>query len=819
MSEPSKNWTAAQIARARGVSHEAIAREIHRIQESRLVDVDGTAIRAWPFETVPLEWRLEITERAIKRGFKDAEDFLASLPVSPWKAPLPWDRVPPREQRKAVKLQRALATALALREQPGAEARDAEQCRLAEFKAEFGYAISARHWRRLLSRTIERDGGAENWQRLELYLDDRAFAAPKVKPEVARAESQHRELDEVIAGLENRQKPTPEDRQFLWDAAFRHFEAQGCLQADVAGSNRNQRLLKASLISYLFKAFPERTLCSTLKSLKNRFEEKLIQWRAGGRRPAALQDQRPIASGRFRNGGFAEDSKKIRNKAIQLDGNISLAHRMLRERGELSKEFCEAYPYNARQAKSAVPASVRGAITPEVDMCLPLRRGPWQARMRGPYIPRDWSSVRPGDWFNADDVTWNHYFKEQLADGRWTVLRGECLVMTDLRTGYPLGFLLIPGHYNGEHVRSLTLKVHDAVGLPRFGFYFERGVWKSRLVTGDNRQGTPVHWREAENGLCSHGLSMDIRHATTPRAKPIEGVFRILQERMRCIPGFVGFNERIYDAEQFQAVKARAQRGDAEALTKFPTSAEWAAKISAVLQDFAHDPQNGKMLDGKAPAEAWSDEIRARPLRKLAAESRYILSTHQKRLTVRQQGIMLKIRGRPHLYYNEHTGPLIGRDVLAFYNLELPELLTVSDVHRQNYFSVREVEVPAMSATPARLAQVNELRTAHMSHAKGIFGEIRHEVVSTITRDREHSEQSRELGRFHNREMERGQAEKSQWGRKARRLESALAAQGIGMAGPVRDVDEALDAIKKRKIYLDRLKAKEGQAGRTGGSA
>ena len=133
-------------------------------------------------------------------------------------------------------------------------------------------------------------------------------------------------------------------------------------------------------------------------------------------------------------------------------------------------------------------------------------------------------------------------------------------------------------------------------------------------MTGDNRQGTPVHWREAENGLCGLGLQLSVRHATTPRAKPIEGLLRILQERMRCIPGFVGFNEREYDAERMQPLIARAHRGDAAALEQFPTGAEWRDRISAVLGEFAHDPQNGKMLEGQSPAEAWAAENSQQPV-------------------------------------------------------------------------------------------------------------------------------------------------------------------------------------------------------------
>jgi hypothetical protein len=760
------------------LSRQAVCAGLVKTGAAGMLNSEGRQVEGWRFSDLPLDWQLEITRRGVARGFDNGEQFLAGLPEV-WRCPLPWPQVAESQQRKAAKLQKALARALALRSAQAATASQVEQTGLDDFKAEFGYPLSARHWRRLLNRTVERDAGEENWQRLEIYLDERAFSAPKAKRGAQANEYVHRCLDETLTALENRQAPTAEDRKFLWDAVFRHYEQLTGQLVDSPAGNEERRLVKASLVSYLFKAFPAGTLCATEKSLRNRFDEKLRQWRDGGRAPQALEDRRALASGNFRRQAFKEDEKKIRNLAIQLDGSEALAHQMLRERGELSKAFCEHYAFDPRHAKSALPDKVRAAITPEVNMALPLRRGPWQAKMRGPYIPRDWSAVKPGDWFNADDVTWNHYFKERLPDGRWQIQRGECLLMTDLRTGYPLDFLLIPGKYNGEHVRSLALKVHDRVGLPRCGFYFEKGVWASRLVTGDNRHGTPVHWREAENGLCSAGPQLDVRHATTPRAKPIEGLLHILQDRMRCIPGFVGFNERTDERERVQPLIARALRQDEAALQQFPTTAEWREQISAVLKEYAHAPQNGKMLEGAAPAEAWADEIKDHPLKQLAADTRYILSTHQKRVLVRQEGIVLTIRGKRLLYYNQHTGPLIGQEVLAFYNIEMPELLTVSDLKRQHYFTVARVELPAMSATREQLEEVNGLRKAHMGHAKGIFGEIQHEVVSTIARDNDHSTEEKGLGRFHNEATEAYQQEKTKTARSVNRARQKASRAGF----------------------------------------
>jgi hypothetical protein len=325
-----------------------------------------------------------------------------------------------------------------------------------------------------------------------------------------------------------------------------------------------------------------------------------------------------------------------------------------------------------------------------------------------------------------------------------------------------------------------------------------------------------MHRRETENGLAALGLRLEVRHATTPRAKPIEGLLHIIQDRMRCIQNFVGFNERTEKFERVQALLSRARRGDPEALAQFPSAEEWMTKIRCLLWEFAHDPQNGKMLGGLSPAEAWAEHVRHQPLRKLADEDRYIFATHPKRVFVRQEGISLTIRGKKYLYYNEHTGPRIGREVLAFYNIEMPELLTVTDLNRQNWFSVKRVELPAMSATKEELAEVNRLSKAHMAHAKAIFGGLKHEVVSTITRDNELGPEEKELGRFHNEEAEKANTEKSAITRKLHKIQTEAARAGVELSdrtiarikgGDGREADEALDAAQKLNIYRAQMEA------------
>ena len=216
--------------------------------------------------------------------------------------------------------------------------------------------------------------------------------------------------------------------------------------------------------------------------------------------------------------------------------------------------------------------------------------------MRGPYIPRDWSDVKPGDYFSGDDVTWNHYWYFYDEEGQLHIERGECLVLTDLRTGYPLDFLLIAGKYNSRHIRSLLLKVHDELGLPHIGTYFENSVWRARMISGERKHA--LHWLETQRGfqiaetglgstqelgLSEPGLGLFTRNATTPRAKTIEGVFHILQDMQRRERGLVGNNERMNGQERMLEFIARCRRGKEDPASEMLSMDEWAQRVRASL--------------------------------------------------------------------------------------------------------------------------------------------------------------------------------------------------------------------------------------------
>jgi len=816
-------FTATQLARALGKSRQAIQRMLADVLPAGTLIVSGNAANAWTLSSIPNAARSEIAAAAARANCS-VDEFIGSAPAPVWEPPIPLEKIHESYHVKASKLRDAMAATLSRSEDITVSESELCATGVSDFQRVFGYAISSRHFRRILDRTLRRDGNTNNWTRLAIYFDDSAFTISAPDPASARIQYLHREMDETIQHLENTAEPTADDRAYLFDAAFHHYEKLTREHGEKTADKSERKRIKRSLVLYLRNSLP--ALSKSESSLRRLFELKLNSWIEGGRTPQALMDKRPVGSGNFRKPDFSLDLKKIQDEAIRLGGNESLAYRQLRKRHALSPEFCAHYCFNIRKNKSYVPKSVRAELTPRVEMTGPMFQGPWKAREEGPYIPRDWSDTKPGDYFSGDDVTWNHYFYLYDEEGNLQIERGECLLLTDIRTGYPLDFLLIAGKYNSRHIRSLILSVHDKLGLSHVGTYFENSVWRARMISGVKRKHS-VHWRETQQAFCKLRLGLGdhqelglgeiglaTRNATIHRAKPIEGMFHILQDMQRREPGFIGNNERSNGQERMLEFIARCRRGKEHPASELLSMEEWRNRIRASLEEYMHEPQNGKMLPGVSPFEMWAPAMDANPLRKLRPEERYMLATHKKVVRVRQEGIVLSIGKDRALYCNEETGKLIGHDLLTFYNIDHPEILVCSDLHRQNYFSVKRILLPAMTATREQFAQVHAQINGHKKAAKTIYGEMQHSYSVTEARDTGASEESKELGRFHNAEVEKSKAEKSAKTRTLRKIQLKAAADGIAVSSNVRNPDRVLAGIDRAKEYRERIARREKSAER-----
>jgi len=255
---------------------------------------------------------------------------------------------------------------------------------------------------------------------------------------------------------------------------------------------------------------------------------------------------------------------------------------------------------------------------------------------------------------------------------------------------------------------SGVLKACDTHGLPRRGFYFERGVWeKSKLLKGASTAG-PLSWGETEQGLREFGL--EFKHSNLPRSKPVERVIGALQNLMEGLPGYCGRNEQVEKFERFQKLKREVENRKLDPAGHFFTEDQWAGKLEELCHAYNADVQQGKMTGGLSPDEAFAKYAKTDdPPVKFPPQCRYLLAHHKRPARVTTNGITLTFGKNRYNYRNTETGKLIGREVLTWFDPETPDVLAVTDMHRNNPFCVeRSADVPAMSADDAAMAAEQE---------------------------------------------------------------------------------------------------------------
>jgi len=349
--------------------------------------------------------------------------------------------------------------------------------------------------------------------------------------------------------------------------------------------------------------------------------------------------------------------------------------------------------------------------------------------LNGAYITRDWSDVAPGDWQQADDVTLEIYYWFEDASGIPQVLRGQFLLMIDLRSLRILSFALhAENNYNAKVIRGLMLRTHDAYGLPRRGYAFEKGIWKSsRLVKGrELPKGDDIPHEETELGF--RDFELEFRHAKLPRAKPIERVIGLLQARLRDQPGWVGPNEMKEKFERVQERLLAVRAGSVHPSKFFLQRDEWFERLQEVCDAYNNEPQQGQMLKGLSPRQFWEANFDyARPLMRLGAGTRYLLANHRRPEKVTRNGIRIVI-GKENCNFKSHElGQHVGKVVQVYFDPEdMSSVFVLPDRNSKDALVVpRDRGIPAMDATDEQLRAAHEINAAVNQPARTVYAEIK----------------------------------------------------------------------------------------------
>jgi hypothetical protein len=790
-------FTAGRIAGFLGISGWAVRKRLNGEPATGLQSSGGQTAKGWGWAALPEDWQKTLAAIAKRKSYRLPEDMLSDQGAAPWTPPVPFSSIADRFQAEAVQWRDALLQILPRQHDtdPG------ELCKrgLEEGRRVFGREIGESTWRRHFDLAVQRDNGLEQWGRVELYIAEEAFqhsAASSPARSVIEA-ADLAELTDAFSQVANPSSLTVEDRDFIWAALLKS-------QAPVE-----------AVLEYAFKALPG--LARTRKALAKAYRRKL----------KSPKDKRPGKSGRPSAVLCPECERNVAGAAVDLDGDIAQAWRRLHLEKKLCTKCAGLWHFNVRKNKSYVPLAVRNQVGPRVAEAIVWRHGPKRARLLSPYVLRR-RDIGPGDVFEGDDVTWNHVFYLWDTDesGRPYVGRGECLLFLDRGSWYPVGYRLLAGaidpsgrqmaaHYTGADIRLGVLHVHDRVGLPRRGFQFENGVWRSRLVAGRQvGKWRSNLWRDFEAGLNEEGIILGsaegtVRHALpgNPRTKIIEPMIGGTQERMRSLPGFVGFNHRAYKPELLDDFLRRVNAGKEHPREMFLSFKEFRDVLDGELMAYAQEPQNGRWLPGVSPLEVWTNGIgqfpglAQRPLRKLAPTARHLLSTHWRKANVTGQGIRFEVGSRPLVFWGDELIAWKHKTLPVRWNIEEPELLHCLPPGGVP-FTMKARELDSWTATPDELSKTGADRNRWTRHGKAISDNLPHPFVSQVTRDAEHSAAVHAEGRAISQATQEHRICKDAALRESKRLASLAGSLGINVPAGEIVTQRAIEGRRRRLARL-----------------
>ena len=648
--------------------------------------------------------------------------------------------------------------------------------------------------RRWLERARRRDCGRGEWERLELYLDERLTRRGSAGRTRLAAPSKADPLREALDLLTCPPRTIQEDRHHLWRTAMEEIDRRG-------KGGQSEREARAAVLAILVQA--STPLARNREALRKSLARKHRRWRQSGGSPEALKDHRPEASGHHRSPNLAEaDRQRLLARSLGCGGRLAQAYRELWDEGRLPAAFYQTYTRDVCD-KSRVPKAVR-ALFP-AGFVVQLQRehlGKKVTTLHGPKCTRDWSAMPAGVQAQSDDCTLPVYFWMPAEDGSFKLLRGQFLPWIDTRTTYIHCFQLLPSEsYGSLDIVRGVVRLHDEFGLPP-ELYFERGIWqRSLVITG---RGDEVPWKQRVYGL--RDLGVRLSHALDPAAKVVERVLGALQNRTERERGYCGRDERHDCPTAVTKAKRAVEAGRCHPGECFYSYAEWVERLNALCDAYNDEPQGGKMLAGLSPRQAFV-QLQAEPPIRLDETTRYLLASHRRVEKVTARGLTVRIGKTAYTYKSEVTGRLIGQRVLAWFDVEDPSLITLTTLAQKNPVTVpQETVLPAWHASAEAIAQAKRENAAHLAPLRRLYSTLRKEYPEELGRSVARTVVTDSATRALGAEMDRQKTTLKAEAAQTQRTRAAVheSARRVGLRLPPTDDPRRLEAQSKLVALLGR---------------
>lgn len=334
-----------------------------------------------------------------------------------------------------------------------------------------------------------------------------------------------------------------------------------------------------------------------------------------------------------------------------------------------------------RKSRHHIPVSIRRAMamTPEMQA---MWNGPKQFAQTAFIQHRDMTmisptgdrvQIQPGDWWELDDQSTNQPFwfdlepgqtftrqstADRLAERHGVAIGRQGLFCVDVASGMWMAGELIgrpKDAYRAEDILRFLRRLFEDYGLPRFGIRLERGIWKSRAITGEKVEMPEEQRQIVVNGL--RNLGIHVEYCYQSRGKPfVEGGFDHLQTRMSIEAmkrgwidiGRVGRGDGAKERET--QIMLRSKYGACH-----PKDAGFAhiSELAAVYQEgfefLNTHAKEGRLLSG-IPKQKYQESVSSVPLRDLAPEHVGVFMPVKFETTLRGGHVSKTIDGREYLF-------------------------------------------------------------------------------------------------------------------------------------------------------------------------
>jgi len=662
--------TAAQIANAGRMAKRTVLRALANTPPAGGIIVQGNDAAVWTFDTLTAGIQSAITSQSAACGLTIA-DYLETF-VRPWKPALPLAEIADACLDDARKLRAALLPSLQRMDATTLLPADRVRLGLEDYRRAFGHEISERHWQRLLTRTLRRDGGAEDWNRLEIYLPDRLKqkSAPAAVVLEALA-ADFAELEQFISACSNPHAPNKIECVGVWALALQKNAAlvnAGTSEKTAAGRVRQFLISRATF------------LAASPHALRVAFDRKLARWKESG------GDLKVLRDGRANNGDRVEipsaDIDRLRaSSAFKNGGRIDSAWR--EEYPFLSKTTRARYP-NRRNC----PAKIHHLLNRKIVDALTLRhQGKRTLRRACGSVERDWTNIPSMHLWVVDDMTANLELAISNRDGSTSLITPQVIAVMDSASRKWVGWAISDDKApTAELVCGAVLDAIRTHGVPKKlgienGFVFG----KSLNVNGkEDEQG-----RTIVAGLAQYGCAISHFDKMNPTSKAeLEKSFDLIQRRMERHPGYTGRLQMVDAPEDFKLTQRLIRSGNIDAKQCRYTFEEGIKVISRLVHEYNSAPQDGH-LNGLSPNEAFAVRTNQNdPPIEFTPELEWLLANERYRVTVETNGVRFSHYGRKIQVRGGRLAELLGRELWVLVDRRDDSLVTFMNLDYTNPFTM-----------------------------------------------------------------------------------------------------------------------------------